>query len=175
MMTVRSIEQLLQVFELVRDNCRRGKHLQSSYHDAVRSVAKKHSVTYQTIGDGCRRRLNLDNVNELYHMLTAWLNGDGRKLKQQVLQCSELAAHDLIERFFSEANNPTDPSAESRIHSTEEFEALEIRVRKQEVRLVRALAELEGLSVEELLSQLISQNVRTRMKTVAKDFISDLP
>ena len=86
MMTPKTVEQLLQVFRLFRDNHASGKPLHTSYHDAVREVARLNSVTYQTIGDGCRRRLRLKDINELYELLAAWVKGDSRGLVQQLKQ-----------------------------------------------------------------------------------------
>src|SRR5688572_19600734 len=107
MMTVKTVQQLLQVFRLFRDNHASGKPLHRSYHDAVRDVARLHSVTYQTIGDGCRRRLRLKDIGELYELLAAWVKGDPHGLIQQLKQNSDLSTHAEIDQFFADMSSST--------------------------------------------------------------------
>lgn len=54
-----TLNQILEVLKYFKYNFDSGKPLVGSYQLAITNVAEEHDVTYQTIGDGCRRRLNL--------------------------------------------------------------------------------------------------------------------
>ena len=168
MITPHTVKQLLQVFHLFHANHTRGMPLNRSYHEAVRSVAEGSSVTYQTIGDGCRRRLELTSINELYEMLSAWVRSESRALLNQLKKCSDPAAHAEIERFFSmtEVTTPSKPKPSF------ESVAVSLRLQARDARLLRALAELEG---EEVIARVVSGAVRERMKVVARGLIDEGP
>jgi len=177
MMTSSTVQQLLQVFRLFRDNHAGGMPLHRSYHEAVHTVARDHSVTYQTIGDGCRRRLELNNINELYEILSAWVRGEPHALIHQLKEHCDPAAHSEIDKFFS----TTRPTAFSKTTPSvmgapkDEPETVSFRLQARDARMLRALAELEGLSVGELTARVVSAAVRERMKVVARGLIEERP
>ena len=174
MMTPHTVQQLLQVFRLFHEYHTGGMPLNRSYHEAVRSVAKSFSVTYQTIGDGCRRRLELTNINELYEMLSAWVRGESRALLHQLKKHSDPAAHAEIEKFFSMTERTTPPSPKASFISASKGEsvAVSLRLEARDARLFRALTELEG---DEVAASVVSAAVRERMKIVARRLIDEGP
>jgi len=173
MMTPSTVEQLLQVFRLFRDNHAGGMPLHRSYHQAVRTVARNYSVTYQTIGDGCRRRLELNNINELYEILSAWVRGEPRALIHQLKEHSDPAAHSEIDKFFATTEPTALPKPKPSVMGApkDEPETVSFRLRALDARMLRALAELEGVSVGELTARVVSETVRERMKVVARGLI----
>lgn len=177
MMTPSTVHQLLQVFRLFRDNHAGGVALHRSYHEAVRTVARNHSVTYQTIGDGCRRRLELNNINELYAILSAWVRGDSRALILQLKEHSDPAAHSEIDKFFSTTEPTASPKTKQSVMAApkDEPETVSFRLQARDARILRALAELEGVSVGELTAGVVSEEVRKRMKVVARGLIEEQP
>ena len=102
MMTPQTIEQLLQVFRKFRDNYATGMQFHRSYQEAVRTIADAHSITYSTVGDGCRRRLGLKDINELYVLLAVWVKGNSSGLVQQLKDNAEPSSHAEIDQFFSD-------------------------------------------------------------------------
>jgi len=173
MMTPSTVQQLLQVFRLFRDNHAGGMPLPRSYHEAVRTVARNYSVTYQTIGDGCRRRLALNNINELYEILSAWVRGEPRALIHQLKEHSDTAAHSEIDKFFATAEPTALPGPKPSVMGApkDEPETVSFRLQVRDARMLRALAELEGVSVGELTARVVSATVRERMKVVARELI----
>lgn len=109
MLQMDSVHQLLQVLELSGRSHRRGHPIGSAYQDAIRDVSSRHHVRYQTIGDLCRRRLGLTDMNEFVLLLTRWLAGDPIPLKQRIVQNSESAARPLVENYFNGAHSPLAP------------------------------------------------------------------
>lgn len=170
MMTPHTVQQLLQVFRLFYENHASGMPLSRSYHEAVRAVAKNFSVTYQTIGDGCRRRLELANINELYEMLSAWLRGEPHALVSQLKKHSDPITHAIIEKFFSatESAASPEPKVVSSVFPKEESVVVPLRLPVKDARLFRALAELDG---PDAIARMVSAAVRDRMKIVARDII----
>ncbi len=175
MMTPHTVEQLLQVFRRFRDNHASGTPLRPSYHKAVRSVAEAYSVTYQTIGDGCRRRLGLNNINELYELLAAWVKGDSRDLARQLKDNSEPSARGQIDEFFSrtEAALPDRQQLSIKAAMSSESETISFRLPARDARMLRALAALEGVSVAELTARAITDAVRDQMAIVARDILKE--
>ena len=175
MMTLHTVQQLLQVFRTFRENHSSGMPLHRSYQEAVRSVATTYSVTYQTIGDGCRRRLKLANIAQLYELLAAWVKGDPRGLVEQLKANADLSGHKEIDQFFSSAQSPVSekPKISAKILATEEPETITFRLPAREARMLRALAELEGVSVSDLTAMVVSTAVRNRMASAARTIIKD--
>lgn len=172
-MTPHTVQQLLQVFRLFRENHAGGMPLHMSYHEAVRSVAKTDSLTYQTIGDGCRRRLGLTNINELHEMLSAWVRGEPGALLNQLKRHSDPVSHREIEKFFSTTEPTTilKPKASVTAVPKEEPETVSFRLQARDARWLRALAELKGVSASELTASVVSTAVREQMKVVARGLI----
>lgn len=177
MLTTHTVQQLLQVFRLFKVNHAAGMPLHHSYHDAVRKVAEDHSVTYQTIGDGCRRRLELTSINKLYEMLTAWVHGEPSHLLHQLKEHADPAAHPEIDKFFlaTESISSTKPGLSVMPAARDESETVSFRLKAHDARALRALAELEGISVGEITGRIVVSAVRDRMKIVARGFIEERP
>ena len=173
MMKHQTVEQLLLVFRLFREGYAAGTPLQKSYQRAVRSVAERYGVRYQTIGDGCRRRLMLDRIEELYDLLTHWVGGDSGPLVKQMKAASDPSTHDDITEFFEPSGeSPAITSGGDRIPPSEiDFETITVRLEEREARMLRALAEIEGISPPRLLSDLASSGIRQKMERLAQSIL----
>lgn len=160
-----TVEQLLLVFRSFRESYARGKPLHKAYQEAVREVADGHAVTYQTIGDGCRRRLKLNSIRELYALLARWMEGDPEPLAKQLKAASDPSAHNDITEFFGSEARPA--TSDSRP------DTFSLRLPEHDARMARALAEIEGVSTSELLSRLVESAVAEKMKLVAQAILHD--
>lgn len=175
MMTPQTVQQLLQVFRAFRGNHRSGMPLHRAYQEGVRAVADAHSITYQTVGDGCRRRLGLNDIAELYELLASWVKGDPCGLVRQLKEHSDPTAHSEIEQFFSggDAAPVEIKKASPKSAATDETEVFQFRLPARDARMLKALAELEGVSASELIGNTISAAVRDRMAAVARGIIKN--
>lgn len=173
MMTRNTVIQLLQVFEDYRCNYLSGIPSHKSYQDAVRKIAKRYSVTYQTIGDGCRRRLNLGEISQLYKMLEEWMNGHPVGLRTQLIKNSDPNAHLDINSFFSKASYDLESKAPVTVASNSEqgVEAFSFRLSDNDARMLRALAEIEGSSPFQLVAKIVQEAVNTKMKEFAENMV----
>ena len=172
-MTPHTVQQLLQVFRHFRDNHASGMPLHRSYREAVRAVKDAHAVTYQTVGDGCRRRLGLKDISELYELLAAWVKGDPHGLARQLKDNSDPSAHAEIDQFFlgTQPALVENRKIPAKALSQDDSEALSFRMPSNDARMLRALAELEGVSVGELTARFVCEAVRNRITVVARGII----
>lgn len=175
MMRRQTVEQLLLVFRSFHERYAQGRPLHRAYQEAVREVADRHKVTYQTIGDGCRRRLKLEDIRELYALLARWMEGDSEPLAEQLKAASDPSAHDDITEFFGSSTafgvarhqEPSPATAEG------SFSAFSLRLVERDARMARALAEIEGISPPELLGRLVGTAVAEKMKLVAQAILNE--
>lgn len=170
MMRRQTVEQLLLVFRSFRERYAGGKPLHKAYQKAVRDAADRHGVTYQTVGDGCRRRLKLKEIHELYALLARWMEGDSEPLAKRLKAASDPSCYDDIAEFFrpskifvAAAAGPTSAST-----SPDRFDTFSFRLPQHDSRMLRALAEIEGVSPPELLSAMMGGVVAERMKHLAR-------
>lgn len=106
-LTPGSVDQLLQVLDRAqRNHTKQGAVVSTAYQDAVRHVAQRHGVTYQTIGDLCRRRLGLGGIDEFYHLLNQWFSGDPDPLRRKILKYASGDTHSIVKAFFENGSPP---------------------------------------------------------------------
>ena len=175
MMRRQTVEQLLLVFRSFREGYAGGKPLHKAYQKAVRDVAGRHGVTYQTVGDGCRRRLKLKEIHELYALLARWMEGDSEPLATQLKAASDPSSHDDIAAFFrpSKAITAAAPGHTVASTSADRFDTFSFRLPQHDSRMLRALAEIEGVSPPELLSAMMGEVVAERMKHLARAMLHE--
>ena len=169
MMNRKTVTQLIQVFEQFKINYRNGVPLHNSYQDAVRKIADKYAITYQTVGDGCRRRLNLADISQLHVLLEEWMQGHPESLITQLRQNSIPAAHPDIDAFFS-ATGPSSVTAFPEISSSlpgKSADTFSFPLLEADARLLRALAEIEGSTPSRLITQIVQKAVNKKMKKLA--------
>jgi uncharacterized protein len=175
MMKHQTVNQVLQVFRLFRERYAAGEPLHKSYRRAVREVAKLHDLSYQTIGDGCRRRLKLSNIRELYDLLRHWMDGRPGPLMEQLKSACDPSTHDEIADFFGTSSSAAPTVAKQASPSLPEakFTTFSFRLRDKDARMLRALAEIEGVSPPELIGDLVGSAVVERMKRVAEAMLRE--
>lgn len=175
MLTEKTLDQILGVLELTRKYYQSGVPVSKAYHRAVKDIAHKYSVRYQTIADGCRRRLNLDNVNEFMELLKEWLGGDSRRLKDLLIKNIENLDEYKVENFFS--NNVGAPSTISSLERKvdEPVEGITFKVSKNIGIQLRALAEAEGKNIQELMTTITKEYLNLHYVEYLKNLINSLP
>lgn len=175
MLTRESIDQLLYLLRLVREGFEGGLSLRQAYRQAVRRAAEHYGVTYQTLGDLCRRRLDLGRIGTFYALLEDWLGGDPKPLSDCLKAASNASAHSDIDAFFqampasgAHSSRPMDARP-----TADDPEAISFRLPAREARMLRALAELEGMRPPDLLRRLVGAVVKDKMKRAVKEIDRD--
>ncbi len=160
MLRSRTITQLLEVMSLYRKNRQCGESIERSLQDAIQRVAKKYNVAYQTVGDGCRRRLKLASIEDLHALLLRWDQGESLALAGVLREHTEVANHRLINEFFdgkaetpnssSLANSDAGDPGASRNAST-----LSVELDSKDLARLETLAQITGSSASHLAAKFI--------------------
>ena len=172
-MQLSTVRQILDVLKGFKENYSKGLSLKRSYQMSVQRVADSERVTYQTIGDACRRRLWLNDINELYELLNKWMAGDPTGLLNKIKDNTDESNYSEIDAFFNEGrpflNGSTAPSNGNDANT----QIFSFRLLDKDARMLKALAEIEGASVSEFLGEFVSESVKSKMKTFAQRIIQE--
>jgi len=160
-MRAKTLEQILKVILIVSHNFNKGDRIDHSYQYAVSEVSKEYGVAYQTIGDACRRRLELVSISEFKAMLGDALQGNSTDLRELILRKTPPSYHKRIHEFFSNLENKAENTTPS---VPDTFVNYTIQLRKRDSDILRALAELLGGKPEEILADLSAAAIKERMK-----------
>jgi hypothetical protein len=174
MLTEKTIGQILGVLEFTAKNYQSGLPVSKAYQKSVKDIAQRYSIRYQTIADGCRRRLGLDNVNQFVELLREWLGGQPNRLRDLLSKNAGDFEQYKINKFFD--NNELPPQNLTAERKAEDFfEAISIKLPQNIVAQFRALAEADGKSVQDLAMSLIKEYVDKHYIDYLKNIINSLP
>jgi hypothetical protein len=158
-----TLEQILKVISVAAQHQSLGDGIDHSYQYGVRRVSQEYGITYQTIGDACRRRLGLDDVGEFKTMLKASFEGDTNKLRDVLLSKTSRFYHDKINNFFSNLSNGS-AATEAVPKKLDTFVTYNVQLRKGDSDVLIALAHLLGSQPEEVLVKVAVEAIKDRMK-----------
>jgi hypothetical protein len=169
MLEPRSTDQILRVLALLRQNKRLGFHTKSAASRAIQQVADESNVRYQTIGDGCRRRLGLPDMAAFHRLVDEWLDGDGSALAKVLRQNSSNVGWHQIDTFFAEATAASSGRTSSngkvqRRKPTPAEGTVQVTLLDSESRMLRVLAQLENRDPEALGAEVLIAGVRQRLR-----------
>ena len=173
MMRPETVErQMLEVLRSFWERYGRGQPLQEALRAGARDVALATTVRHQTIIDGLTRRLEGD-IGELYGLLKQWTQGDSGPLAAQLKAKSNRSAHESIDAFFESCTgNPARNGVRVDYSNREEkSERVCFDLSAMEARMLRAVAEINGVSEVEFVTQVVRTAVGTRMKAAADELM----
>lgn len=174
MLTEKTIDQILGVLDLTAINYESGLPVPKAYQKSVKDIAQKYSIRYQTIADGCRRRLGLDNVNQFIELLKEWLGGKPNRLKDLLTKNAGDFEQYRIKNFFDKKElSPPNLTFERKVEDMSEVVSLKIP--QNIAAQLRALAEAKGESVQDLTNKIIKEYVDNNYVEYLKNFINSLP
>ena len=163
-----TLKQIFDVLKIFKQNYNGNSPIRNSYSYAVREVAKHYGVAYQTIGDGCRRRLKLTNISEFYELLREWYNVKPDKLIKILKNNSEVSDHSEIDNFFMNihTSNITNISEQQ-----DQYDSYSFRILRRDSKLLKILAEVNDQSIPDYLTILITESLRNKMKKFADGLV----
>ena len=97
-----SVQQLLQVIARTQQLMREGFDVKQAFSKAKYEVADFNDVKYQTIQDGCTRRLTISSIEKFYGLMQKTVAGNPEPLKEIIKSHSARSAHDEIEEYFTD-------------------------------------------------------------------------
>lgn len=170
MLELASVEQILRVLELIRQNNRLGFDISAATSRAIQQVAKESNVRYQTIGDGCRRRLGLTDMSEFHQLVEEWLHGNHTLLATVLKKNSTSGAAPRISAFFNEGKattrSPEDSRPIRRVGAVTEAQsdALKVVIEDADARMLRVLSQLEDRDPAVVALELLREGMRDRLR-----------
>ncbi len=161
-----TLEQILKVISVAVEYYSPGNGIDGSYQYAVRRVSNEYGVSYQTIGDACRRRLGLDHIGEFKSMLKASFEGDVKKLQDVLVNQTSVFYHDRINEFFSKLANGL-AAVQAAPKKPGSPVTYTIQLKKSDSDVLLALAHLLNDQPGELLVKVAVDALKDRMKKIA--------
>lgn len=173
MLTEKTVNQILWVLELTKKNFNSGLSIAKSYQKAVGEVADRNKIRYQTIADGCRRRLGLDDVGQLVELLEDWLDGRPEQLKELLI----LHAEDYKEKInaFFVGGRATSESLTLKVDAFPGSETLLIRLSHQMFSQLKDLADFNGKTVQAFSASIIEDYVSRQYVNHVMNVINSMP
>ncbi|MEN8261875.1 MAG: hypothetical protein ABFR82_00215 [Nitrospirota bacterium] len=162
-----TLDQIMKVISVAAQRYSLGDGIDRSYQYGVSRVSQECAVAYQTIGDACARRLDLD-VGEFKTMLKASLEGDTNELCNKLLSKTSSFYHDRINDFFSKltSNSATSDSTPEKLDT---YVTYTVRLRKGDSDVLRALAHLLDSKPEEVLVKVAVDVLKDQMKKTVNE------
>jgi hypothetical protein len=173
MLTEKTIDQILGVLDLTVKNYESGLPISKAYQKSVKDIAQRYSIRYQTIADGCRRRLGLDNANQFINLLNEWIGGKPNRLKDLLIKNAGDFEQHRIKNFFDKTElTPPNLTLERKV---ENIEVVSLKIPQNCATQLRALAEAKRESVQDLINNIIKEYVDINFVEYLKNFINSLP
>ena len=174
MLTEKTVEQILEVLDKTSKSYNSGLPINKAYQKAVKEVSQTHSIKYQTVADGCRRRLGLSNVNEFIKILSEWLNGNSDNLIDLLHKNTGDFEKYKIDQFFHRGTSQT-PEIETNRKVDISTESITIKLPVKTIAQLRSLAEADRKSAQNLATKIIDDYVNIHYLKHVKNIISSLP
>jgi hypothetical protein len=162
-MTTDTLQQVLDVLTYAKQNHEAGLKIKYAYRDAIGRVAQEYDVNYQTIGDGCRRRLQLSSMDEFGRLITKWIEGNPDPLQRVLKSAINKRFHYLVDDFFQSMEEQPEDS-----DSSEDHLSFTLQLGASEYRYLKILCELEECDQTELLQRLVSEGLHARMQQITE-------
>lgn len=174
MLTEKTIDQILGVLDLTAKNYESGIPVSKAYQKSVKDIAKRYSIRYQTIADGCRRRLGLDNINQFIELLKEWLGGQPNKLRDLLTKNAGDYEQYRIKNFFDK-KNLTPPNITVERNIEDKLGVVSLKIPQTIAAQFCALAEAKGESIQDLTISIIKEYVDKNYIEYLKNIINSLP
>lgn len=160
MLQLTSVRQILDVLDSFKKFYKLNYQFKNSYTQAVHQVAEKYGVSYQTIADGCRRRLDLDNISEFHDLIKRWLNEDSKSLIKLLKSKSYPNCHNEILQFF----NTSEKQNVVQINKDLNNENFTFKLPTKEAKILKALADINDEEISIFLTNLVSVAIKSKFK-----------
>lgn len=156
LINLNTLNQILRVLTLSKIYRSRGIPLQKAIQQAIKDTSHEYDVTYQTIGDGCRRRLGLVELSQFIDMVDRWIKGDSTQLAACIASHTQKTNLAVIERFFHSGEKPGGLVSTPNASTSPKLD--EVREKK-----LAALQQLEGVPNQELFNLIFDEGFRRLM------------
>lgn len=179
MLTASTIEQILEVIQKTKEYYMGGEPVDKAYTLACRLVSKKESQFYQTVTDGCVRRLGFVGggaTREFHKVLSGWLDGDGSDLKNLLLTKADKSASGMVLAYFDgNVGSGEIPRSKVTGEAGQDTEVVSFRLPVTMAQQLRVLAEAKGQSPAEWVSKTIISVIDAELYDLLAKMIKNMP
>lgn len=164
--SLKTLDQILEVIKKSKSQYVSGSPIQTSIQTGIDYVSKSYNVTYQTIEDGCRRRLNLKTIDDFRRMLSEYFNGNPKNIISVLREHTDVDLHNKINQFF-EGNVSVFKKTSDIIQDQQSptqipeqpTEVFSFRLDKETSKRLRVVSGYHGISPSEWISKSIKKSI----------------
>jgi len=138
-------------------------------------VRKSYNVTYQTIEDGCRRRLGLTSIDDFRRMLSEYFNGNPTNIKSTLLEHTDIDLHNKIQDYFGggvisvvKTGHKVQEQPFTKHIPEKTTEVFSFRLDEETSKKLRLLLGYNGISTSEWISKIVTMKVNEDLQELLK-------
>lgn len=171
-----TLHQILEVIEISKTRYSSGSSITSSINDGVKEVSKRYRTTYQTIEDGCRRRLGFNDIEEFKSVLMEYFNGNPDKIISVLRDHTNIDLHGKINDFFRNGKVSSIIPVENKHKNISEnnSEVFSFRLDNETSKKLKMLVSYKGISISEWISNTVKNNVQDDLEELLKKLVEKL-
>lgn len=174
MLTHKTLKIIFAVLLHLRKNYVGGLPLTKAYRMAVREVASENQIFYQTVADGCCRRIQL-NRDGFLDLVRDWLGDDPKRLMDHIKRYVHQKDHQLVDDYFKELAKPARMVGDERHASIDGVESvykstpagpsteiMSFRISRKIAQQIKLMADMVSKSAPEWLAEVVEQTVEAK-------------
>ena len=174
----KTLDQILEVIRKSKTNYLSGTPIHSSIHIGINHVSKMYVKKYQTIEDGCRRRLGLKTIDDFRRMLSEYFNGNPTNIKSILREHTGIDLHNRINDYFK-GNDTIIRKSGDKIQEQQlpkqipeqTTEVFSFRLDEETSKKLRLLVGYLGISSPEWISKIIKKKVNEDLQELLKSLV----
>ena len=173
-LTSKSLDQILEVIKKSKTNYFNGSPLHTSIQTGIEYVRKSYNLKYQTIEDGCRRRLGLKTIDDFRRMLSEYFNGNPTNIKSILREHTHIDLHNKINEYFKGNVTSLEKSSDKIKNQPlpeQTTEVFSFRLDEETSKKLRLLLGYLGISSSEWISKIIKKKVNEDLQELLKSLI----
>ncbi len=170
----KTLDQILEVIRKSKTNYLSGSPIHTSVQMGIYNVSKSYNVTYQTIEDGCRRRLGLKTIDDFRRMLSEYFNGNPNNLQSILLEHTYTNLHNQINEYFKgnvTSLKKTGDKIQYQPLPEQTTEVFSFRLDEETSKKLRLLLGYLGTSSSEWISKIIKKKVNEDLQELLKSLV----
>ena len=167
-----TLDQILEVIKISKTHYTSGSSISSSVRIGITNVAKKYNnLRYQTIEDGCRRRLGLKDIDDFRDMLVECFNGNPSKIMSVLKEHTDVDLHCKINDFFKSNHYINQEFIVKKNTPELTTQTITLRLDKDTLEKLKGLLGLTGLSLSDWVTKTVKKKLEDDLKKLEELFL----
>ncbi len=170
-LTSKSLDQILEVIKKSKTNYLSGSPIHTSIRNGIEYVRKAYNLKYQTIEDGCRRRLGLKTIDDFRRVLLEYFNGNPNTIISILREHTDVDLHNKINEFFKvniASIKKINEGIKNEPLSEQNSEVFSFRLDEETSKKLKLILGYIGISPSEWISKKIKKEVDEEVERLFK-------